>query len=68
MLSFSFILTIIPANISNVSPKDETIKIKLNLSPANKPRAPIISNITIAKPIFSMPNRLNSFFMCGALK
>lgn len=59
MLSFNFILTIRPDNISNARPKDEIVKIGLNLSPTNKPKAPIISNKTVVNPIFSKPNRLN---------
>jgi len=61
MLSFNFILTIRPDNISNARPKDEIVKIGLNLSPTNKPKAPIIINKTVVIPVFSKPNRLNSF-------
>ena len=68
MLSFNFTLTMRPANISNARPRDEIIRKKSNLSPTNKPRAPVISNKTIVNPIFSKPNRLNSFFICGVLK
>ena len=68
MLSFNFNLTMTPANISIASPRDEMIRKKLNLRPTNKPKAPIISNKTVVNPIFSKPNRLNSFFICGELK
>ena len=68
MLSFNFILTMRPASISNARPKDEIIRKKLNLRPTNKPKAPIICNKTVVNPIFSKPNRLNSFFIWGDLK
>ena len=68
MLSFNFILTIRPANISNARPKDEIVKIGLNLRPTNKPVAPKICNRIVKSPIFSNPNRLNSLFICGAVK
>lgn len=68
MLSFNFILIVRPTNISNARPSDEIIRIKLYLSPINKPKAPVISNKTVVNPIFSNPNRLNSFFIYGALK
>lgn len=67
-LSFKLILTIRPANISSASPREEIKRIKGNLSPTNKPKAPVISNKTIVNPSFSKPNRLNSFFICGSLK
>lgn len=68
MLSFNFILTMTPANISIASPRDEMIRKKLNFRPTNKPRAPIISSKTVVNPNFSKPNRLNSFFICGLIK
>lgn len=68
MLSFNFILTMRPASMSNARPSDEITRKKENLRPTNKPKAPIISNKTVVNPIFSKPNRLNSFFMCGVLK
>ena len=67
-LSFSFILTITPKNISRASPRDEIIKIGLNINPTIKPVAPIISRTIVKRPSFSNPNRLNSFFMCGEMK
>ena len=57
-----------PNIISNARPKDEIVKIGLNLSPAIKPVAPINSSIITNKPIFSKPNLLNSFFICGEMK
>ena len=54
--------------MSNARPKDEIVKIGLNLSPTIKPVAPIDCNIIVTKPIFSNPNRLNSFFICGEMK
>ena len=68
MLSYNFILTIRPDNISNARPKDEIVKIGLNLSPTIKLVAPVNCNIIVNKPIFSNPNRLNSFFICGEVK
>ena len=46
-LSFKLILTMRPANISSASPREEIKRIKGNLSPINKPKAPVISNKTI---------------------
>jgi len=54
--------------MSNASPRDEISRMGENLSPTSKPTAPVISKMTVTKPIFSNPNLLNSFFMCGALK
>ncbi len=63
MLSFNFILTIKPANIRNARPKDEIVKIGLNLRPTNKPVAPKNCDAIIIRLNFSKPNRLNSFFI-----
>ena len=63
MLSFNFILTVNPHNISKARPKDEIVKIGLYISPAIKPAAPKNSRTIVNKPSFSKPNRLNSFFI-----
>ena len=68
MLSFSLILTITPKNMSTASPKDEIIKIGLNIKPTINPMAPKTSKVIVNRPIFSNPNRLNSFFICGEMK
>jgi len=68
MLSFNFILNIKPDNISNARPKDEIIKIRLNLSPTSNPKAPKNCEAIIIKPNFSKPNRLNSLFILDDLK
>lgn len=68
ILSLYFILTIKPHNISNVSPKEEIINIRLNLSPINNPTAPINSNMIVNSPIFSKLKRLKSFFIWGDMK
>jgi hypothetical protein len=68
ILSFNFILTITPDNIRNARPKDEIVKIGLNLSPASKPIAPKNCDVIIIRPYFSKPNRLNSLFILGDLK
>ena len=68
MASLNFILTIKPDSISSARPKDEIAKIGLNLSPTINPTAPKNCNIIVNKPIFSNPNRLNSFFICGEVK
>jgi len=68
MLSFNFILTITPKSIRKASPKDEIVKIRLNLSPTNSPTAPKNCETIIKRPNFSRPNRLNSFFILVDLK
>ena len=68
MLSFNFILTIKPDNISNARPKDEIVKIGLNLSPTSKPVAPKNWDAIITIPYFSKSNRLNSLFILDDLK
>ena len=68
MVSFSFILTTKPKNMRRASPKDEIVKIGLNLSPTIKPEAPKNCKPIIIKPNFSKPNRLNSLFMWDDLK
>ena len=68
MLSFNFILTISPNNISNARPKDEIVKIGLYLSPTIKPVAPKNCDAIIIRPNFSKPNRLNSLFILDDLK
>ena len=68
MLSFKFSLTKNPDNISNVRPKDEIVKIGLNLSPTINPIAPKNCNAIIIRPNFSKPNRLNSVFILDDLK
>ncbi|MFT6856295.1 MAG: hypothetical protein ACJA0X_002273 [Cyclobacteriaceae bacterium] len=57
-----------PENISNARPKEEIVKIGLNLSPTRRPVAPNICNIIVARPSFSNPNRLNSLFIFGEMK
>ncbi len=67
-LSFNFILTAKPQNISSPSPKDDIIKIKFHFIPTNNPVAPKNSNIIVNIPNFSKLNRLNSFFIWGDMK
>ena len=67
-LSFNLTLTTTPANISNVRPREETTRIKLNFCPTINPRAPKNSKIIIKKPIFCSLKRLNSSFICGPKK
>ena len=68
MLSFNFNLSIKPDNMSNARPKDEIVKIGLNLSPTIKPVAPKNCDAIIMRPNFSKPNRLNSLFILDDLK
>jgi len=68
ILSFNFILTIKPKNISRPSPKEDIVKIGLNFSPTNNPVAPKNSKIIVNRPSFSKLNRLNSFFIWGDIK
>jgi hypothetical protein len=63
ILSFNFILTIKPNNISRPSPKEDKVKKKLKYSPINKPVAPKNCKIIANRPSFSKLNRLNSFFI-----
>ena len=63
ILSFTFILTIKPNNISRPSPKEDNVKNRLKCSPINNPVAPKNSNIIVKRPSFSKLNRLNSFFI-----
>lgn len=67
-LSFCFILTTKPQNISRLSPKEDNAKIGFIISPANNPVAPKNSKIMIVSPSFSRLNRLNSFFIWGDMK
>lgn len=67
-LSFNFIRTANPQNISRESPKDATDKIGLYINPTNNPVAPKNSRTMVRRPIFSKLNRLNSFFMWGDMK
>lgn len=68
ILSFNFILTIKPHNMSRPSPKEDIVKMRLNFSPINNPVAPKNSKIIVNRPSFSKLNRLNSFFICGDMK
>gem|GEM_PF-3363857 len=68
ILSFNFILTIKPNNISSPSPKEDNVKNRLKYSPNNKPVAPKNSKTIVNKPSFSNLNRLNSFFIWGDTK
>lgn len=63
ILSFNFIRTIKPHNISRPRPKEDIIKNKSYFNPSNKPVAPKNSNIIVNKPSFSRFSRLNSFFI-----
>lgn len=67
-LSFNFILTAKPHNISSPSPKDDIDNIRLNFSPINNPVAPSNSKIIVNSPNFPKLNRLNSFFIWGDMK
>lgn len=67
-LSFNFILTAKPHNISSPSPKDDIVNIRLNFRPINNPVAPNNSKIIVNRPNFSRLNRLNSFFILGDMK
>ena len=67
-LSFNFILTARPKNISNPMPNEDNVKIGLNFKPTSKPVAPKNSKTMVNKPNFSRLNRLNSFFICGDMK
>lgn len=68
ILSFNFIRTIKPNNISRPSPKEDNVKNRLKYSPINNPVAPKNSKITENRPSFSKLNRWNSFFIWGDMK
>ena len=67
-LSFIFMRTKTPSNISIVNPPDDIIKMGFSLIPIGRPRAPKISRIAVIEPNFSRPNRLNSIFIFVVVK
>ncbi len=67
-LSLTFSLTSIPKNINKAKPPEDIIKIKLNIKPASKPKAPVISKIAVNLPILLNPKRENSIFIFGDVK
>ena len=68
IVSFDFIRVKRPKNISVERPSEETKSNILKYKPSNKPSAPRNSRTIVNKPNFSIPNLLNSFFICGLIK
>ena len=63
ILSFNFILTKNPSNISIAKPPDEIIKMRLKNKPTSSPTAPKTCKAIATNPHFSRSNLLNSFLI-----